>query len=161
VWKGCRDAATAFDRGSGSDALVEIVKASNNDSVIAAFDVEQESPAGVVVNVTPLFTTNVQDISPMKAIGGTTFDRARTFVDRVGVFERNVEVDVTATYGRRPASAGQPASAASASAPQHASLPENLMPATRYDDRVITHRFAWSSARLPALESSEISFGNA
>jgi hypothetical protein len=73
--------------------------------IIRAFDVQAESPGGngVVIDVTPLFETDVEAISGLTSGQRSQFqvrrlDPSRTFIDSARSFPLNVEVRHTLTY---------------------------------------------------------------
>ncbi len=138
-----------------SEAVRRSVAASSVEPIIQAFDIRALSPAGgLVIDVTSLFTTDVAEFSARRQVGLTRLDTARTFIDRVKAFPRNVETYVLATYtgaapqvpggipGRRPPAPTGPQrdrSVESATVMLHHSLvalPEKPMKPRLFDSRV-------------------------
>ena len=63
--------------------------------VVAVFKVEAYGPdSSAVINVTPLYTTNV----PEFVAGRGAFDDKRSFIERASSFPTNVEVEATQTF---------------------------------------------------------------
>ena len=86
------------------------VKAANNDSIIMAFPVAAFAKDGApVIEVTRLFTTDVQEFSARQHMGASGVDATRSFVEHIHPFPDNIEAEVTMTYtntGGRGAAAG-------------------------------------------------------
>ncbi|MBZ5551250.1 MAG: zinc-dependent metalloprotease [Acidobacteriia bacterium] len=83
------------------------VKAANNDTILMSFNIEawgkDEAP---VIDVTRLFTTDLNEISAHSFLRASSFDSARSFIDRIATFPTNIEVETTHTYTSPPPSAG-------------------------------------------------------
>jgi hypothetical protein len=128
------------------------VKAANNDTILMSFNVEawgkDEAP---VIDVTRLFTTDLTEISAHSFLRASSFDSARSFIERIATFPINIEVETTHTYTIAPASTSTssepaPQSPFSASArPGSATvvlhysmvkLPETPMMPRLFDERV-------------------------
>jgi Met-zincin/Domain of unknown function (DUF5117)/Domain of unknown function (DUF5118) len=128
------------------------VNAANNDTILMSFNVEawgkDEAP---VIDVTRLFTTDLTEISAHSFLRASSFDSARSFIERIAPFPTNIEVETTHTYTTPPASAftaSEPAPqsplsastrAGSATVVLHYSmikLPEKPMMARLFDERV-------------------------
>ena len=138
--------------------IAQAVDASNNASIIMAFNVEafgtDDAP---VIDVTRLFTTDVAEFSPRQRLRASGFDASRTFVDRVVSFPENINVDVQRTYTLQPSPTGgrqggpptpaqppgmRPGSATVVMAYSMVKLPEQPMMPRLFDERVgyFTHR---------------------
>jgi hypothetical protein len=75
------------------------VASANNATIVKAFDIEAVSEEGApVIDVTPLFETEVPEFSARVRLQARGFDRARSFVESVAVFPENIEVRTTHTY---------------------------------------------------------------
>ncbi len=129
------------------------VRNANNDAIIRAFNVESfGKDDSVVINVTPLFATDVPELSARQAIGANAFDASRSYIERISAYPINIEVETTHTYtagtgGGAGAAAPIPTGGLgggrmrgnSATLVLHHSmvkLPEKPMMARLYDDRV-------------------------
>ena len=79
--------------------IARAVEAANNDSIIMALPVAAFAKDGApVVEVTRLFTSDVQEFSARQHVGATGVDATRTFVDHIHPFPDNIETEVTVTY---------------------------------------------------------------
>ncbi len=83
------------------------VKAANNDTIImtfpvAAFNKDQEP----VIEVTRLFSTDVQEISARQRLGATMLDASRSGIERISPYPENIEVEANMTYTRTPTPPG-------------------------------------------------------
>jgi len=127
------------------------VRASNNDAILRAFNVEAfGKDDSMVIDVGPLFTSDVYELSARQFLRATTLDANRTFVERVNPYPTNIEAEATHTYNTTPSPAGGGAQGpASPFAPTtrpgsstvvvHYSmvkLPEKPMMPRLYDERV-------------------------
>lgn len=150
-------------RADARSAVHRAVQASSLAPVIMAFDIRALGPHGdVVIDVTPLYTLDVPELSARKQLEASALDPKRTFVQRVRAFPTNVEVDVLATYGvipttslssafalarsRESAAAHVATSAVATSAVLHHSLvllPEVPMRPRLADSRVGYFQEAW------------------
>lgn len=93
--------------------IYNAVRNSNNDVIVAAFNVEAYGPdSAVVLDVSRLFTAPPPELVPT-ARGRTPPDANRSFIERVLAFPTNVDVEATLTYAPAPA---PPAGAAPAQA---------------------------------------------
>jgi hypothetical protein len=87
--------------------IAAAVKAANNDAIIMSFPVAAFAKDGApVIEVTRLFTSDVQEFSARQRLGATAVDASRTFIERVSPYPENVEAEVTVTYTRSAAGAG-------------------------------------------------------
>jgi len=85
--------------------LAAAVKASNNDTIVMAFDVLALSPEGApVIDVTRLFISDLAEFGLRTRLGATALDGARTWIDRVSAHPQNIEVEATQTWFRNDAS---------------------------------------------------------
>jgi hypothetical protein len=82
-----------------SDPIAQAVADANNPAIIRVFNVAAFSPAGdPVIEVTPLFLTEVPELSVRSRLGARGFDQNRTFLDKVVSFPENINVEVNQTY---------------------------------------------------------------
>lgn len=94
--------------------VYESVRANNYEPVIAAFDIEalSKDSSGVLIDVTDLFTKDVEAISGIPSYLRRTYqirrlDADRSFVESVKSFPENIEVRQVMTYvAANPPSAG-------------------------------------------------------
>lgn len=94
---------TAHRATTGDAALQRSVDESFPRSVIASFAVQSESPAGVVVDATDFFLSDVYDVSGrLRAAGqgSLRIDRDRSYIDAsaTGAFPTNTEVRAVISY---------------------------------------------------------------
>lgn len=84
--------------------MFEAVRNSNLDAVLASFDIKaiNKDSASVVVDVTDLFTKDIQSLGLPQALRTkykiTTLDDTRTYVDTIKSFPINIEVRSLKTY---------------------------------------------------------------
>jgi hypothetical protein len=123
------------------------VQLSNFEPVIQSFNVAAYSPnadSNAVIDVTPLYTTDVPELSARRALRARRLDPARSLIERAVTFPTNVEVEALQTYemadsggpGAGPFGGGE---SSSASALVHYSmvlLPARLMKPRLCDNRV-------------------------
>jgi len=84
------------DRGQ---PIYQAVDAANNPTIIRAFNIEALGQGDApVIEVTPLFTTEVSELSARARLRARGFDAGRSFVERVAVFPENINVEATHTY---------------------------------------------------------------
>jgi hypothetical protein len=79
------------------------VQASNNDTIVMAFNIEalgKEDAA--VIDVSRLFTTEVTEFSARTRLRARGFDAARSFIEKSKSFPTNIEVEVSQTYTSPP-----------------------------------------------------------
>jgi hypothetical protein len=93
------------------EPIAMAVKAANNDSIIMALPVAAFAKDGApVVEVSRLFTSDVQEFSARQHMGASGVDASRSFIDRIRPFPDNIEAEVTMTYtntgGRGAAATG-------------------------------------------------------
>ena len=135
--------------------VASAVEASNNNTIIKAFDVKALGPEGtdtVVIDVTDLYTKDVFEMSAKQRLQASSMDSKRSFLEEALSFPTNIEVRASHTYTKRPDPPGRrnaptPRSrffgrgmnSGSATVLMHYSmvkLPDNPMMARRYDQRV-------------------------
>ena len=131
------------------------VRAANNDAIIMAFPVAAFAKDGdPVIEVTRLFTSDLQEFSARQRLGATGVDASRTFIEHIAPYPENVETEVTVTYtrnangagatggGRGPAGGGlgagqmRPGSATVVLHHSMVKLPEKPMMPRTFDERV-------------------------
>ncbi len=79
------------------------VQASNNDTIIMAFNVEAlGKDDAAVIDVTRLFTTEVTEFSARTRLRARGFDATRSFIEKTKSFPTNIEVEVSQTYTSPP-----------------------------------------------------------
>ncbi|MGH9948721.1 MAG: zinc-dependent metalloprotease [Pyrinomonadaceae bacterium] len=134
--------------------IAEAVQASNNDSILMAFNVAAWGPnnESAVIDIGRLFTTDIFEFSARQRLNATSMDASRTFIERISPYPTNIEVESNQTYVRNPPPAGagggqgpsggaaqQGMSPGSATVVLHYSmvkLPENPMMPRLFDERV-------------------------
>ena len=131
-----------------SNPIAQAVGDSNNPSIIRALNVAAYAPSGdPVVEVTPLFTTDVAEFSVRNRVGGRGLAADRTFLERAVSFPENINVEATQTFtGAEPvAGAGRATGAARGMRGSSATvvtsysmvkLPERPMMPRLFDERV-------------------------
>ena len=129
------------------------VKAANNDAILMAFPVAAFAKDGApVIEVTRLFTSDIQEFSARQHLGASAVDATRSFIEHISPFAENVEAEVTMTYtnnasgrggatggGRGGGLGGGTMRGTSATVVLHHSmvkLPEKPMMPRLFDDRV-------------------------
>jgi len=84
-----------------SEPIAMAVKNANNDAIIQAFPVAAFAKDGApVIEVTRLFTGDLQEFSARQRLGATGVDATRTFIEHINPFPDNIETEVTVTYTR-------------------------------------------------------------
>lgn len=83
-----------FDKRADGKAIQRAVDSANLDSIVMSFNVETEGKdKTAVINATPLFTTDVAELSVRNAVpGGAGIDDSRSFIEQVKVFPANISV---------------------------------------------------------------------
>ncbi|HUR21306.1 MAG TPA: zinc-dependent metalloprotease [Vicinamibacterales bacterium] len=131
-----------------NNPIAQAVGDSNNPSIIRTLNVAAYAPSGdPVVEVTPLFTTDVPEFSVRTRIGGRGLAADRTFLEKAVSFPENINVEATQTFtGAEPAAgAGRAAGAARGMRGSSATvvtsysmvkLPEKPMMPRLFDERV-------------------------
>jgi hypothetical protein len=88
-----------------ASAIYQAVRNSNNDVILAAFNVEAYGPdSAAVIEVTRLYTAPPPEFVPA-ARSRTPPDANRSFIERVLSFPTNVDVEASLTYPPGPAGA--------------------------------------------------------
>ena len=95
-----------FEKRAGGNAILKAVESANMDSIIMAFDVAAEGKdRSCVIQVESLFLKDVPDFSIRRAIpGASAVDAARSYLEQVKAFPRNIEIRSAITF--RGGSAG-------------------------------------------------------
>ncbi|MEO6224048.1 MAG: DUF5117 domain-containing protein, partial [Vicinamibacterales bacterium] len=131
-----------------ANPIAEAVADSNNPSIIRTLNVAAYAPSGdPVVEVTPLFVTDVPEFSVRSRVGGRGLAADRTFLEKAVSFPENINVEATQTFtGAEPAAgAGRPGGAARGMRGSSATvvtaysmvkLPEKPMMPRLFDERV-------------------------
>ena len=131
-----------------TNPIAQAVDDSNNPSILRALNVAAYAPSGdPVVEVTPLFTTDVPEFSVRSRVGGRGLATDRTFLEKAVSFPENINVEATQTFtGAEPtAGAGRAAGAARGMRGTSATvltsysmvkLPEKPMMPRLFDERV-------------------------
>jgi Met-zincin/Domain of unknown function (DUF5117)/Domain of unknown function (DUF5118) len=151
LWK------AGFDKRAEGNAVRTAVESANLHTIVAAFNVEADGKdRSAVILATPLFTTDVADLSVKGAGSGGPIDESRSYLSEVKAFPTNIEVRSLLTFkagdGGMPGMAGRmgrgrPGGGGhSTSALVHYSLvqlPETPMRGRYFDPRVgyFTERF--------------------
>ena len=79
------------------------VQASNNDTIIMAFNIEAlGKDDSAVIDVTRLFTSEVTEFSARTRLRARGFDATRSFIEKTKSFPTNIEVEVSQTYTSPP-----------------------------------------------------------
>ncbi len=143
----------AFSMVSDPDKPISLaVDSANNNTIIMSFEIKALSEEGSpVIEVGPLFETEVAEFSARTRLKARGFDKKRSFVDSVLSFPENIEVRTNHTYTKPPSQAnstqrtptrslfGRGMSPGSATVLMHYSmvkLPENPMMPRLFDPRV-------------------------
>jgi hypothetical protein len=88
-------------RADSTSPVARAVELSNVAPVVMSFDIEAWNPtdSAAVVQVTRLFTTDVQELNVRQAgVRVRRFDPARSFIERARSFPRNIEVSALHTF---------------------------------------------------------------
>ena len=93
-------------RADTDDPIAIAVEATSIAPIIKAFDIKawgkDQAP---VIDVTSIFTSDVEEFSAKRTVGATGVDSKRTFIDSVKAFPRNIETSVLMTF--KPKKGGQ------------------------------------------------------
>lgn len=117
--------------------IYQAVRNSNNDVVVAAFNVEAYGPdSAPVIEVTRLYTAPPPEMGPGPQFR-TAPDANRSFIERVLSFPENVEVEATLTY---------PAPAPTANLQFPTPAPNPFAPTVAGTASLLMH---WSMVKLP------------
>jgi hypothetical protein len=83
--------------------VARAVQASNNDTIIMAFNIEAiGKDDAAVIDATRLFTTEVTEFSARTRLRARGFDASRSFIEKTKSFPTNIEVEVSQTYTSPP-----------------------------------------------------------
>lgn len=88
-----------------SRPIARAVEASNNDTIIRAFDIKALGPEDkdtVVIDVTDLYTSDIFEMSAKTRLQASSMDRKRSFIEDALAFPTNIEIRATHTYTKRP-----------------------------------------------------------
>lgn len=81
--------------------ISQAVSASNNATIIMAFDIMAVGPKDApVIDVTPLFESEVPEFSARGALQARGFDKSRSFIEQTLSFPDNIEVRTNHTFTR-------------------------------------------------------------
>lgn len=90
--------------------IAEAVRNANNDTILMAFPVAAWGPnnESAVIDVSRLFTTDIQEFSARQRLSATAMDPTRSFIERISPYPTNIEAETSHTYTRiaPPAGAG-------------------------------------------------------
>jgi len=82
-----------------SQAIAQAVASARTPPIVRAFNVAAFSPSGdPVIEVTPLFLTDVPEFSARGRVGGRGMDASRTFLEKIVSFPENINVEVNQTF---------------------------------------------------------------
>jgi hypothetical protein len=82
-----------------SKPIAQAVADANNPAIVRGFPVVVSSPAGdPVIDVTPLFLSEVSEFSPRQELGARGMDAQRSYLEKIVSFPQNVNVQVTQTF---------------------------------------------------------------
>ncbi len=133
-----------------AEPIARAVANATNPPIVRAFNVAAFSPEPAgdpVIEVTPLFLTDVPEFSARGAIGGRGMDAQRTFLEKIVSFPENINVEINQTFtGGAAAAAADPAGAARGgfrgnsatvvTSHSMVKLPETPMKPRLFDERV-------------------------
>ncbi len=90
----------SFEKRGDGKAVQLAVDSANMDSIIYAFNVEAEGKdRSAVVNATPLYLTDITDLSIKGAVGsGGAIDQNRSYIDDIKAFPSNIETRSLLTF---------------------------------------------------------------
>lgn len=81
--------------------IARSVEAASSDSIIQSFNVaafsKEQNP---VIEVTRLFTGDLQEFSARQTLNANAVDQSRSFIEHVTPYPNNIEAEVTLTYTR-------------------------------------------------------------
>lgn len=130
-------------RADTTDPIAQAVKASNLAPIIRVFDIKAYGKdKAPVIEVTDLFKKEVPEFNARRALAAGAMDTARSFIEEVKAFPRNINVRVLASYapGRQGIPPGDdiPRSSGISAVVSHSmvKLPEVPMKPRRHDSRV-------------------------
>lgn len=139
-------------RADVDDPIRQAVEASSVAPIIQVFQVAAwGTDKKAVIDVTSLFTSDVSEFSPKRALNASSIDSKKTFVESIKSFPGNINTEILATYklSSSPASSGggrrrpsdirrDPTQSSITVVLNHSmrQLPEDPMQARRFDSRV-------------------------
>lgn len=85
-----------------SKSVYQAVRAASYEAILASFEIEAWNPDSnaVVIDVTPLYTTDVAEFSPRRRYQARRLDPARSFIDDARSYPDNIEVRSVMTVER-------------------------------------------------------------
>ncbi|MCS6808255.1 MAG: zinc-dependent metalloprotease [Bacteroidota bacterium] len=140
--------------------IAKAVKNANFEEIIASFPIQaiSKDSSGVVIDVTPMFTTDIGILTPRKAIRDqyriTSLDANRTYIEYARSFPENIEVENVLTFNAE--AAPQNPSSRTMSFTMHHSmikLPDTPMMARYADPRVGWFTFTRTDYGLPTQKA--------
>jgi len=158
---------------SDGDPISAAVRASNEQTIVMAFNIEalgkDDAP---VIDVTRLFTSDVPEFSARRVIGARGFDSGRSFIEKMRAFPINVNVEALHTYtgpdggapgGSAPAPGERPGMRAGTNATVVVSysmiqLPDVPMRARLHDDRMGYFNLRKTAYTSPSGRAKETRF---
>lgn len=94
----------SFGKHGDGKAIQRAVESATLGSIAMSFDVEAEGrDRNAVIDVTPLFTTDVPEFSARRLVGSGTVDGGRTYIEEVKAFPTNIETRSLLTFRSQPA----------------------------------------------------------
>ena len=86
-----------------SQPISKAVAAAKNETILMSFDIKTFGPEeAAVIDVTPLYATDVFELSAKSRLQARSMDAKRSFVEEALSFPDNIEVRATHTYTRPP-----------------------------------------------------------
>jgi len=129
-----------------TNAVTKAVEDSNMPAIVRTFNVAAFSAAGdPVIDVTPLYATEIAEFSARRSVNGRGFDATRTFIEKAVSFPQNINVEVTQTFTAPIDTAAAPAAGRGGMAGNSGTvltfysmikLPETPMIPRLFDERV-------------------------
>lgn len=143
---------TNFSLRSSGDEGQQTANLNTVEPILLTFDVrayggengadkkDDKDKGDLVIETTSLFASDVPEFSAARTLGAGALDPARTFIERVKAFPRNIEAAVTATYR-----GSGPGGGAVTAVIRHsiARLPDTPMRGRLADDRVGFFTVGW------------------
>ena len=101
----------AFEKRADGKAVQDAVESANLATIIHSFAMETENKdKEAVINVTPLFTTDIGELSIKKVVPGSgTIDDSRSYLEEIKTFPTNIETRVLLTFRGGAGGAAAPA----------------------------------------------------
>lgn len=124
--------------------IAKAVEAANHHTILLAFNIEaigkDDAP---VIEVTRMFTSEVQELSARTRLRARGFDATRSFLERVSTFPANIEVEATHTYTLPMETIGVPGAPGPTPPTPAAMFSSGMKPGSA---TVVVH---WSMVKLP------------